>query len=417
MKTAVLRSSRAAVLLAAVMGGWSWPATAAEPGSPPPAKSHVLFMGVDLEVQRGKKFYRVEDVDGSEFVVDVGGKKTFVPTRLQANNLKLDHELKLSATRAQLDDLEGGPGYTPANDPKLKFDRASGAAGGAAAVADGVQAQVATAEQNVALATFAMQGQAPEETSGPVREAYDRAVAIRDEAVGQAHAGFQAPMQDRYNTGNQANQMQKELAEGNYDAVDISFKVSATEPLDDPYMVIIVQYLERDAKPGASSMLIHAKALDPIGAKPQYIRVREGGLPAGFKFESYQVHLYNRGQEVATNASAKRVELTQDEARQYIVMEYLAAHKTDTIPAAATPGSLCADVRRRLAPDQLQRTYYAKVSKDGVLLAAYADEACHLQVDDPATNAVLADVLYKPALVKGKPVDGVARVRLAELTL
>lgn len=414
MKTPLRHCGRVAGLLAALMSGFSLFAAGAPPAAP---KSHVLFMGVDLEVQRGKKFYRVEDVDGSEFVVEVGGKKTFVSTRLQANNLKLEHELKLSATRAQLDNLEGGPGYTPANDPKLKFDRASGAAGGAAAVADQAQAQMAVTEQNVALATFAMQGQAPETTTGPIREAYDRAVLERDAAAASGNAGFQVPMQDRYNIGNQANEMQKELAEGNYDAVDISFKISASEPLDDPYMVIIVQYLERGAKPGASSMLIHAKALEPIGLTPRFVRMREGGLPAGFKFESYQVHIYNRGKEVATNASSKRVELTRDEARQYLLMEYLGAHKTDTVPAAATPGSLRADVRQRLAADQLQRTYYAKISPDGVLLAAYADEACHLQVDDPATTAVLADVLYKPSLVKGRPVEGVARVRLADLTL
>jgi hypothetical protein len=279
------------------------------------------------------------------------------------------------------------------------------------------QAQVSSAEHTVALATFAMQGQAPEETGGEIREAYDRAVAARDEAVLKANPAFQAPMQDQYSAGTQADRMQKELAEGNYDAFDISFKVSSPEPLDDPYMVIIVQFLERGAKPGASSVLIHAKALDPIGTTPQFVRVREGGMPVGYKFESYQVHLYNRGKEVATNASSKRVELSRDEVRQYLLMEHMGANKDATVPAVATPGGLRAGVRQQLAADQLARTCYVKVSKEGTLLGLYADESCNLKLEDPAMAAVLADVFYKPALVKGKPVDGVARVRLADLAL
>jgi hypothetical protein len=58
-----------------------------------------------------------------------------------------------------------------------------------------------------------------------------------------------------------------------------------------------------------------------------------------------------------------------------------------------------------------------QVSKEGVLLGVYADESCRLKLDDSALAAALADVFYKPALVKGKPVDGVARVRLADLAL
>jgi hypothetical protein len=424
MKTLPTRAvCRAGRWLAVGLAAWSGEAMAAakpvRAAAPAPAapKSHVLFMGVDLDVERGKKFYRVENVDGSDFVVRVGGKPTFVPTRLQSNNLKLKHELKLAATSVQLDGLEGGPAYTPANDPKLKFDRAAGAAGGAAAVVDAAQTQMAIAEHNVSLATFAMQGQAPETVSGPIKEAYDRAVAVREEATISGNSTFSIPTQDRYSAGNQADRMQRELAEGNYDAFDISFKVSSPEPLDQPYLVIIVQFLERDAKPGASSVLIHAKALEPIGATPQFVRVREGGMPVGFKFESYQVHLYNRGKEVATNASSKRVELSRDEALQYLLIEHMGANKDATVPAAATPGGLRAGVRGQLSPAQLERTCYVKVSKEGTLLGAFADEACRLKLDDAAVTAILADVFYKPALVQGKPAEGVARVRLADLTL
>jgi hypothetical protein len=197
--------------------------------------------------------------------------------------------------------------------------------------------------------------------------------------------------------------------------VDISFKISSPVPLDDPYMVVLVEFHQRDAKPGESSLMIHAKSLEPIDAKPKYVRIREGGMPVGFKFERYEVHIYNRGKEVATNASAKRVELTAEEARQYMVLEYIGTHKGATIPASVVVGSLPPPRRQQLSPDQLNRTCYARVAKDGRLLGLYADEGCSLQLTDEITVATVGDIFFNPSLHEGKPVEGVARFRLADL--
>src|SRR6187551_1256488 len=78
---------------------------------PAPAKTHVLFMGADLDVQREKKFYRVRDVIGSEFMIRIGQKEFFVPTRTRQTALKVDYGLKLTAAEVKLDGLEAGPGY------------------------------------------------------------------------------------------------------------------------------------------------------------------------------------------------------------------------------------------------------------------------------------------------------------------
>jgi len=199
--------------------------------------------------------------------------------------------------------------------------------------------------------------------------------------------------------------------------VDVSFKISSPVPLDDPYMVVLVEFQQRGAKPGEVSLLIHGEGLDPITAKPKYIRIREGGMPIGFKFLRHEVHIYNRGKEVATNASAKRVELNRDEARQYLVLEYLAANKDATQPASALPGSLTPAARTRLSGEQLQTTCYVKVGADGALLGVFRDEAANFQLGDDELKAVLADAFFRPALVKGKAVAGVARVRPADLIL
>jgi hypothetical protein len=381
---------------------------AAEPAAPA-AQPFVVFMGADLSVQQGKRFYQVEDVDGSEFVIRVGGQNRFVRTRLQRNNVKVKNELKFSPYSVKLDELQGGPGYTPAADPRHKFNARSGAAAGAAAARD-------LAQMNINEIRAALSGLAANPNGAdPARKAQLES-ALSTEQANLGVADYQLGT-DFGSIPAMANALSLELAEGNYDMVDISFRISSPEPLDDPYMVVLVEFSLRDAKPGETNQLIHAKALDPIGREPKYIRIREGGMPVGFKFVGYEIHIYNRGKEVATNASSKRVELNRAEARQYLVLDHVATHKKATLPPLPVPGSLPASVRQRVAPEQLNRACYARIGKDGALLGIFTDEAASLPLGDAELSGLFADALYRPAIADGKAMDGVVRVRLADLAL
>lgn len=389
--------------------------TAAAEKKPEPAKPYVLFMGADLAVQRDKKFHRVEDVVGSELKIKIGKKEFFVPTRNRNTGLKVSNSLKLTATAARLDGLEAGPSYTPANDPKHKFNRESGAAGGAAAVQDLAYGQMIAMNLNASQSALNTEG-----ATGPSAAMAQASIAAEQAAAnakmqGAAAEGAALQYSSQYNTGAYADQMHRDLAEGNYDAMEVSFKISSPVELDDPHMVILFKFQERDAKPGAEGMLIHAESLDRIGPKPKYMRIRKGGLPRGFKYLDCEVHIFNRGEEVATNASSKRVEITREEAQQYLLIQHLGANKDATVPAAAVSGMLPIDRLKGLTPEQLNRIYYAKVGPDGSVLGLFADESCNLKIDNDATLAVVSEVFFKPALVKGKPVEGVARVRLGEI--
>lgn len=400
--------SRRVLLLAGCALGLA-PAADAADAPAATAQPFVVFMGADLSVQQGKRFYQVEDVDGSEFVITVGGKNRFVRTRLQTNNVKVRNELKFSPYSVQLDDLQGGPGYTPAADPRHKFNARSGAAAGAAAARDLAQMNINQIQASLGALAADPNG------ADPGRKAQLES-ALSAEQANLGVADYQLGT-DYGSIPSMANALALELAEGNYDMIDISFRISSPEPLDDPYMVVLVEFQLRDARPGDTNQLIHAKALDPIGPEPKYIRIREGGMPVGFKYLRHEVHIYNRGREVATNASSKRVALNRDEARQYLVLDHLATHKDATLPPVPVPGSLPASVRQRVAPEQLNRACYARVAKDGSLLGIFADEAASLPLADEELNRLFADALYRPALANGKPMDGVARVRLADLTL
>jgi hypothetical protein len=162
-------------------------------------------------------------------------------------------------------------------------------------------------------------------------------------------------------------------------------------------------------------MVIHAQALDPIDAKPRYVRVLRGGLPLGFTFVDCAVHIYDRGREVATNRSDMRAELTRVDTQKYLVVSHLRAHKGATLPAAAAPGTLPPALREGMNYDQLTRYVYAKVASDGALLGVFADEECTTPLENAGTAAALGEIFFVPALEAGKPVDGVARVRFADI--
>ena len=127
---------------------------------------------------------------------------------------------------------------------------------------------------------------------------------------------------------------------------------------------------------GVVQNLVYARSLNPIGPQKTSIHLLEGGFPQGFEVVDFQLHLYNQGEEVATSVSPKRVPLTRDEAFEYVLMEYVGAHRGDTLDAVPLMGKLPADLPSRLAEGKYSATLYVKVSKDGLASEAFQDASC-----------------------------------------
>lgn len=388
----------APVFAAAQKGEQSW--------EPDPEKPYVLFMGADLAVQRGGRLHRVEDVVGNQLKVSSGDRILTVPTDNRANPVKVNNSLKLGRGFVRLEGLRDGPGYTLANNPQLKFAQQTDAMVGAAAVQDLAYGQLVRAASSAAPSGASQGG--PGAPQQPDVDAYG-------DALKQVEMGGELMRSAQNNTGTYADRMQGELGAGLHDAVEVSFRISSPVQLEDPHMIILFRFQEPEAKPGVAGLLIHAETLDPIGPKPRRIHVRQSGLPPGFKYMDCEVHIYNRGEEMATNVSPKRVELSRAEAQQYLVIEHIGANKRATLPAGVVPGTLRREQRASLTPDQLTRLLYVRVSADGTLLGAYTDAGCKQKLDDAATLAVLGEVFFRPALEKGRPVEGIGRVQLGEI--
>jgi hypothetical protein len=219
------------------------------------------------------------------------------------------------------------------------------------------------------------------------------------------------------NSAAQADRLGADKDAAAYDAVQVSMKVSSEKPLSHPYMIVYAQYREPGDKPGLVSNWVYATELDAINEVPRRIYFKQGGFPPGFELVNYEVHFYNHGQEVANNLAEKSVALTRDEAHEYIVIDYLTTRKGATLAPTLALGAKSGDFRARYNGEQLQKTVYVKVTKDGLPQGVFRNQACTDKVDDPFMESVVSYARFKPALDKGKAVDGVAGIKLGDLAL
>jgi hypothetical protein len=140
------------------------------------------------------------------------------------------------------------------------------------------------------------------------------------------------------------------------------------------------------------------------------VTVREGGFPSGFLIDQLQLHVYEKGVEIPTDVSENRVGLTWEEAHEYLVIEYISANKDATKKPQIALFQFPADWKEHRTDRPLQNPYYVKVDKTGRPVGVFQDEACTEKAGDAYVSAALSNLLFLPALEKGKPVEGVALV-------
>ncbi len=382
-------------------------ALSADPAPPAAAKPFVLYMGTDFAIEHHKAYLPVLDVQGRAFVVKNKGRELLVPMVGGQVNLKIEQALKLASHSATLAGLKTDRCYTPGNDPYLKFNNS---AGGGASLAS---LDNANANQNAAAHGYAVISNNPYAPASEVAASLSRLNAAN---AAQSSAMDTAQFGTMDNMGEKAMDLQEAIAQKLFDAIEVSFEVSSPEFLEKPYVVLIVRYHEKDAAPGSGSNWIYAKALNSIGASPTKIYLRQGGLPPGYEIEECQVRLYNQGREIATNIAPKRVELSRDEAFQYLKIAYLRRHKDSTLPPTPALGRPDRLTMAQLAPARRTQTFYVQVDQEGRPGLAFTDEACTAPVEaDDA--ALIANVRFYPALEAGKATAGIARLHFEDLTL
>jgi hypothetical protein len=362
-------------------------------------KPYILYLGADLSIERDGGLHPVRNVNGKFFVIEVNGKEVRVPMAGDAAKTALKESLKLTEASAAVANLKYKQTYTPANDPDL--DRPSSAMMSQAVLDTGSPAPSSSASgaqlQNGV-------GMTPNQGMGSQTAASNGEGASAISSLGQQiESGSNGFNTDRSGAP----------AEGDFDAIDLSFEVSADHALPGPYMIVIVRYRDPKGKPDAEYNWIHAERIDPITSKPEKIHFTGAGFSLGYQIESVQVHIYQGGVEVATNVSPKRMALSRDQAFMYLTFDYLNSHKGATLPATPDWQTLTERIRARIPKAMLDQTVYVKVSKEGNAGGTFVDADCTRKVGDPDLDSALQELHFNPALLNGAPVAGVAEFRLA----
>ncbi len=416
-----------------------------EPVTVNEAKTHTLFMGADISVNLDKDIYPVRGIHGSNWVIVINGQDKLVSAKESPLNLKITPSLKLTEVSATILGFKRQAAYSFNNDPSVRMSRtlSQSALTNAMLLGASLDAQhVADTESNKALGPSAIFADSdnqfgenallftaqianatlhePKAAPGQLFPPPNPNVpSTFDGLEGQALAVTVA----NQNAASAANQTKNgdeptgRLLTQGLDAMDVEFEISSPRRLQDPYVVTIARFHPAGTKPGILQSLVYGKSLNPIDSHFGRVHFIEDGFPFNYELIEFQIHIYNHGQEIATNESQKRVELTRDEAFEYIKIEYISAHKGDTLPAEPALGRLPAELPLRLAAGKYGETFYTVVSKDGVADEPFADAACSTKIDDPFLESVVRSLRFKPALAHGKPVEGIASVNLSKLQI
>jgi hypothetical protein len=385
------RSARRLLLAATLVIGNLSPAADSAP-APARAKEYNMFVGADLFLVKEQQPYPILYASGKNLEVKIGSEiKQFKIYELP--NLRATPNLKLSRSLVTVTGYKHDRGFTSGNNPHLRWARDS-----AIAAEMDLNARNASApkfdpfkDRITGLATF---------------------LGARGQPAPPAEATtIQGPTFSPDTSGLVDNATEK-LTSENYDLLRVEFQLSSSKRIADPYMAIITDVSD-PSRPGTVLRWFYIDTLRDIDDHPQKIRVEEAGFPPGFKVLTTAVHIYSRGQEVATNQAERRLEMTLDEAHEYLAIQHLASHKNSTVPPSLALAELPTDFRQRATPNQLKQKLEIKVDANGKVTGlAPLGPATAI---DPYIAETVRNFRFNPALEKGAPIAGQLSVELSEL--
>jgi hypothetical protein len=376
-------------------------------------KTHTLFMGADVAVQVGKGLYPVWGVQGSSWVVEINGAEKVISSRQGPLTIKMTPKLKLTERSATVDGFKKVRAYSFNNDPTVRATRALNYAASTSAM---LQDNASNAQHIADAASNKALGAAAGLAAGNIQlgaNASNAGGLPSNNGISQAQNIANA-VQSQAQNGNEVGGM---LAPTGLDAMEVEFEISSARPLASPYIVTMTQFHPKGGEQRAVQNLVYARELGPIDARAAKVHFIEGGFPFDFEVVDFQMHLYDRGEEVATTVSSKRVQLTRDEAFEYVKIEYVAAHQGATLPPEPALALFPSDLPARIAAGAFKDTFYVRVSKEGRADGAFSDPSCSKRIEDAYRERVVSAIRFYPALTAGEAVAGIASLSLTQLKI
>lgn len=389
-------------------------ASAADPA--PAAKPYRLFMGSNLSIVSKDTSLQVNDVRRNSFVVHGPAGEMVIDPLDSRFQLKIDDTLKLTDDIARVDNLSFERAYTPENDPMKKFADASRTSAYLDDNKDEADSKLRMAQIGVGLNQGAVTTSAANGANPAITAMAETNLGVALAQQSQAEAMHQRAQSmtnmDVFSTTSTSNRLTSDIAAEMFDALRVTFEVSAPKPLQTPYVVIFMRFLAQKNRPDTASTWVYAEKLPDLDSASRKVTIYRGGFPPGYQIESHQVHLYEGYSEVATNVSRRLMELSTDEAFQYAVIQHITANRHRTKAPAKATFFWPRDLSSRVLPDKLTRQVYVKVDRTGRAVGIFEDEACRQPVADAEIAALTPELRFFPALQDGKSIEGLAAIKL-----
>jgi hypothetical protein len=392
---------------------------AGQPASPPAAttadtsasKPYAIYMGADLSIEWKGKLYSVRDVEGANFVIDVDGKTTKVPTTIRDLKIKIDPMIKVSAAALTVSDFKPERVFSAEADPARHF-----AEGARMAFAASQMADMATSKFVYEQSSLGWMQNHPEvkpDDGGYTQADIGAQQAVLDASGSALDNAFHDQIANAYAMGDAVGRAEADAAAERFDAFRVTFQIAAKNPVPNPYAIVILRIRPDANNPKSMIQWVYAQKIAALGTEPQKMEIFHKGFPPGYELLDAQLHVYQNGVELDTSLGNKRKGLSAAEAFQFAVADYV--YRNREMTAEPVPNRKFAPTGLMFPAKGSNQTYYVKVAKNGLPLGAFTDRECTQKVDDSDVVAAVMRLRFNPALNKGKPVEGIAVVRPTEI--
>ncbi|MEO7413745.1 MAG: hypothetical protein ABIZ81_10335 [Opitutaceae bacterium] len=354
---------------------------------PADPKTHSVFVGIDLSVTLDGQPRRILGVSKSTAEVDMGAKiRRLSPEDFRG--LFFERSIKVSREFVTLDELKVEPSFK---------------SGG---VVDQAWAQAVQTQWMGKTILDIAEGREDLDTQPPkVREMLREFEGIQgakslmgDLAKRQIEAGEVAhgALEDEARS--------REL----FDALDVSFLASAPEPLFECYGVMVFTIRVGGVKPQVGQVVFFCE-IGAIDSQPRRMKAQFSGVPPGFQFLRAEFHVYSHARELATNVAPNRVLLSERQANQFAILQYVAAQKGKTSPARVASAPPLDDALRKIADKELNLTLRFEITSTGEVKGISGSSPTK------ALHDHIASIQFYPAVDNGKAIASTLSISLGEL--
>lgn len=342
----------------------------------PPLRDHHLFVGINLFLTDGAEQLKVHKLQGEVAILDTPERKRI--NLIETSGLRWKMATKVSANLVTIDDLELAETFT--NLYGEGRDRISNQIG--------IQMM---ADQNLDRAELSdREGQLNMGSTGSINDTGgdlgEETQSIIDQAV-----GLQGALSDAGMLGAAPG----DSADQSPNAMEITFKISSANRITDAHVfgTVVIQTEE-----GIRDAIFH-EHVGKVDQQPKKVTILQPGMPSNFEIKQSTIHVFNHGEEFATNHAEKHYELTVAEAVEFVRLDHQGNHRRETVPAQPVWPLAPAELHAASHAHEFDYPVTVKIAATGELQSIEGNE---LILPDHVRAAV-KKMIFLPALESGQP--------------